>query len=225
MADDWEDWEDDNFVPPSVTAQIGNLNVQDKFADEDEGEVEDAAEPVEKPKPKSKEKKTYEDKGAAKPDQPLDDPVAEKLRQQRLVEEADFAAARELFGTDQTLDGFIPKTQKDFEEFARMIVHKYILPYSDNSNYKALIKSINKVSLVPVTAQEAKDVETAVAGIRTEKLKLEREAAKEKSEAGKKKTLNFGRGSAKKAADVLGDLDDYMAEDEDYQSEDDYDFM
>lgn len=29
---------------------------------------------------------------------PLDDPIAEKLRQQRLVEEADFKAALELFG-------------------------------------------------------------------------------------------------------------------------------
>lgn len=29
---------------------------------------------------------------------PLDDPIAEKLRQQRLVEEADYAATMELFG-------------------------------------------------------------------------------------------------------------------------------
>lgn len=30
---------------------------------------------------------------------PLDDPVAEKLRQQRLVEEADYASTMELFGS------------------------------------------------------------------------------------------------------------------------------
>lgn len=36
--------------------------------------------------------------GAGADEGPLDDPVAEKLRQQRLVEEADYEAALELFG-------------------------------------------------------------------------------------------------------------------------------
>lgn len=37
---------------------------------------------------------------AAEDDTPLDDPIAEKLRQQRLIEEADYQATMELFGGD-----------------------------------------------------------------------------------------------------------------------------
>jgi hypothetical protein len=42
----------------------------------------------------------------------------------RLVEEADYQATLELFGGDKNLETFIPKTQKEFEEYARMIAHK-----------------------------------------------------------------------------------------------------
>eukprot|EP00193_Tetraselmis_chui_P012869 CAMPEP_0177770050 /NCGR_PEP_ID=MMETSP0491_2-20121128/10698_1 /TAXON_ID=63592 /ORGANISM="Tetraselmis chuii, Strain PLY429" /LENGTH=222 /DNA_ID=CAMNT_0019287199 /DNA_START=243 /DNA_END=911 /DNA_ORIENTATION=- len=222
MADDWEDWEDDSFVPPSVTAAVGNAPV--KFADEDEEEEDLAA--VEKPKPKAKTKQPAEKGGKGSYDEPLDDPVAEKLRQQRLVEEADFAAVKDLFGTDRSLDTFIPKSAKEFDEFARMLAHKYLLPHADSSHYKSLLKSLNKVALVSMTAQETKDVETCLAGIRTDKLKAEREAVKEKKDIGKKKGLNFGRGGTGKAADNLlgADVDEYL-DDGALDVDDDYDFM
>eukprot|EP00873_Tetraselmis_striata_P017256 jgi/Tetstr1/437520/TSEL_026198.t1 len=106
-------------------------------------------------------------------DEPLDDPVAEKLRQQRLVEEADFAAVQDLF----------------------------LLPHADSSHYKTLMKTLNKVALVSMTAQETKDVETSLAGMRTDKLKQEREAVKQKKDVGKKKDLNYGRGGTTKGGD------------------------
>lgn len=51
--------------------------------------------------PKVKESKYDESRGMQRggvDEGPLDDPIAEKLRQQRLVEEADYAATMELFG-------------------------------------------------------------------------------------------------------------------------------
>lgn len=42
------------------------------------------------------------------------------------------------------------------------------------------MKGINRVALTPMTAQETKDVETSVAGIRSDKLKQERDAVKDK---------------------------------------------
>lgn len=46
----------------------------------------------------------------------------------RLVEEADFKAARELFGKkgndEKTLDNFIPKSESDFMEYAEMLSDK-----------------------------------------------------------------------------------------------------
>ena len=151
MADDWEDWEDDNFVPPNLTSQLADTSLGDKFADEDAEAEEDSALAAEKPKPKvhpapplpqlpsllpcmaplpdvgwseaqlspphrgrrtsvvvkaafvsslpspppaplpshpppylqKKVTKSYDDKGKVILDEPLDDPVAEKIRQQR----------------------------------------------------------------------------------------------------------------------------------------------
>mmetsp|Transcript_32120 Transcript_32120/g.91086 ORF Transcript_32120/g.91086 Transcript_32120/m.91086 type:complete len:223 (+) Transcript_32120:1547-2215(+) len=222
MADDWEDWEDDSYVPPSVGGIVGKT--ENKFADEDEEEEheEDLA-AVEKPKPKTSAKK-YVDKGAKPLDEPLDDPVAEKLRQQRLIEEADFQAAKDLFGSDKSLDDIIPKSQKDFEEYGRMIAHKYLLPYADSSHYKTLVKALNKVALVPMTAQTTKDIETTLAGIRSDKLKQERQVVQEKKDASKKKTLNLGRGGTGKGFETLGDAEEYL-DDGALDVDDEYDFM
>lgn len=51
--------------------------------------------------PKKVESKYDERRGmnSTADDGPLDDPIAEKLRQQRLVEESDFKATMELFGS------------------------------------------------------------------------------------------------------------------------------
>lgn len=49
----------------------------------------------------------------------------------RLVEEADYKATAELFGTkgeEKNLDVFIPKSESDFLEYAEMISHR-LRPY------------------------------------------------------------------------------------------------
>ena len=49
----------------------------------------------------------------------------------RLVEEADYRATAELFGTkgeEKSLDVFIPKSESDFLEYAEMISHR-LTPY------------------------------------------------------------------------------------------------
>lgn len=45
----------------------------------------------------------------------------------RLVEEADFRAARELFGDTGTksLEAILPKSVKDFEEYAQLLAARY----------------------------------------------------------------------------------------------------
>jgi translation initiation factor 3 subunit J len=102
---------------------------------------------MQKPKPPPVEKTAPKPsgKGAAKKgkqqastssevvqDEALDDPALEKLRQQRLVEEADFKSTTELFGkkdgSEKSLDTFIPKSESDFAEYAELIANK-LRPY------------------------------------------------------------------------------------------------
>ena len=63
----------------------------------------------------------------------------------RLVEDADFRAAQELFG-GQDLDKMQPKSAKDFEDFAATLAHKYVLGHAKSAHYKNLVKALLKVS-------------------------------------------------------------------------------
>lgn len=222
MADDWEDWEDEvelklPAAAPAAAAAVKDVD-ESKFAGEDEGEEEPAWKAsVPKPEQSKKQPKRYEDRGAAAADEaPLDDPIAEKLRQQRLVEESDFRNAQELFGSDKTLDSLAPKSAKEFEEYGRLLAAKYLLAHSRSPQYKSLLKAVLKAALGPLPVQETKDLETTVAGIRADKVKAETAEKAAKAKAGKKKSVNVGSKGG------TAGLDDYQY---DAPLDDDYDFM
>ena len=151
-------------------------------------------------------------------DEPLDDPIAEKLRQQKLVEDADYQATMELFGKEIDLDTFTPKSVKDFEDLGKAVAAKYLLPHARgavSAQYKAALKALMHTALHPLTSSEVKDVETSVAGVRSDKLKEEKAAAGGKKSQ-KKVALNVGRGGGSAG------LEDYVYEDD---LDDDFDFM
>ncbi|KAI8472749.1 MAG: eukaryotic translation initiation factor 3-like protein [Monoraphidium minutum] len=225
MADDWEqdDWEKEDFKPvlpgaaaaaPAATAAAAAPDAPPAFEDEDaeaEPEVKDYSI---KPQPKKKVEKKYE-KGDPV-DEPLDDPIAEKLRRQRLEEEADFRSARDLFGGGgKALDDLLPKTLKDFEQFAEQLAGRYLLPHAANKNYKGLLKALARVAMEPLGVEEIKEVEQTVAGIRADKVKAAQAAAAAKKT---KKTLNVGKSG------LSAGLDDYVF-DSAAGPDDEYDFM
>mmetsp|Transcript_15151 Transcript_15151/g.32871 ORF Transcript_15151/g.32871 Transcript_15151/m.32871 type:complete len:237 (-) Transcript_15151:646-1356(-) len=236
MGDNWDDdeWEAaaDNFKPPAQAkastskpaveyetkgqAILAGVNEPDmsKFADEDAEEEDNPRHNVVKPQPKKKEEKKYERKTIPQ-EAPLDDPIAEKLRQQRLVEQADYAAAKELFGDEAgvNLDLFLPKTVKDFEDYTNTLAAKYITIHRDNKNYKPFLKALFKAACAPLPSTEVKDLETSLAGLRADKFKAEQTALNAKKG---KKQLNVGKSG------LTAGLDDYVYDNVD---DDDVDFM
>ncbi|XP_022845687.1 eukaryotic translation initiation factor 3 subunit J-like [Olea europaea var. sylvestris] len=138
-----EDWEDET-IPDLLKKEqlksnwddedVDDNDVKESWEDEDEPAPGPKAEPLpdvsEKPTAKSDDKKGKAVAVEAATDAPLD-PVQEKLRQQRLVEEADYRSTTELFAKaddEKTLDNFIPKSESDFLEYAELIAHK-LCPY------------------------------------------------------------------------------------------------
>jgi hypothetical protein len=119
----------------------------------------------------------------------------------RLVEEADLASAQDLFGSNVDLDKLQPKTAKDFEDFAAALVGKYMLPHSKNTHYKALAKAVTRLALKPLDVQQTKDIETAIAGIRSDKLK-EKAAA----DAAKKSKLFYDSPLCSKLQKIIESL-------------------
>ena len=98
--------------------------------------------------------------------------AGESVCADRLVEDADLRSAQELFGDENvSLDTFTPKSAKEFEQFGRLVAQKYLFPHTKSAHYKALLKVLLKDALVALDVQQVKDIETSVAGIRSDKLK------------------------------------------------------
>ncbi|XP_078178158.1 uncharacterized protein LOC144572446 isoform X2 [Carex rostrata] len=235
MEDDWES-EDFHPVPPALKQEPVKSkwedeeeeddDVKESWEDDDETVKETKPEPVveksvTKPSTKGTTKKGKQPepvvKHAEAADEVLSDPVAEKLRQQRLVEEADFKAARELFGKkgndEKTLDNFIPKSESDFMEYAEMLSDK-IRPFEKSFHYNGLLKAVIRLSMTNMKAADAKEISSSVNAIANEKLKLEKEAqAGKKKGAKNKKQLHVEKGEEDFA--ITGT----------YNDADDFDFM
>ncbi|XP_030952938.1 eukaryotic translation initiation factor 3 subunit J-like [Quercus lobata] len=221
-----EDWEDDQ-IPAIPTKEqpknkwddedVDDDDVKESWEDEDEPTPAPETKPPVEKAPKKPTVKATEKKGktvGVVQEEPLD-PVAEKLRQQRLVEEADYKSTKELFGErgdEKTLDNFIPKSESDFLEYAELISHK-LRPFEKSFHYISLLKAVMRLSMTALKAADAKDVASSVTAIANEKLKAEKEA-----NAGKKKT-----GSKKKQLLVDKPDDDLVVNG--YDALDDYDFM
>ncbi|KAJ6797634.1 eukaryotic translation initiation factor 3 subunit J-like isoform X1 [Iris pallida] len=230
-----EDWEDEEFepAPPVLKKEQPKSMWDDEDADDQDVKEswEDDEDITQAPKKKPLEEKTTQ-KSSAKAagkklkqpetveakvaDEVLADPVAEKLRQQRLVEEADYRATTELFakkGDEKSLENFIPKSESDFMEYAELISHK-IRPYEKSFHYLGLLKAVMRLSMSSLKAADAKDIASSVTAIANEKIKAEKEA-----NAGKKK-----QGAKKKQLHVDKPDDDIGTRGH-YDIADDYDFM
>nr|KJB28682.1 hypothetical protein B456_005G062400 [Gossypium raimondii]KJB28683.1 hypothetical protein B456_005G062400 [Gossypium raimondii]KJB28684.1 hypothetical protein B456_005G062400 [Gossypium raimondii] len=218
-----EDWEDE--IPPLPAKEqlkskwddedIDDSDIKESWEDEDEPAPppQPFAKAPEEKAPKKAASKATEKKGKAvevAKEEPLD-PVAEKLRQQRLVEEADYKSTTELFskkGDDKTLDNFIPKSESDFVEYAELISHK-LRPYEKSYHYIALLKAVMRLSLTSLKAADVKDIASSVTAIANEKLKAEKEATTKKKTVGKKKQLHVDKPDDDLVVTAYDDIDDY----------------
>ncbi|CAL5184895.1 unnamed protein product [Lathyrus oleraceus] len=226
-----DDWEEEKLAPIELKLQeppklkwededVDEDDVKDSWEDDDEPAPAPAAPAVkttEKAPKKSSEKATDKKGKKVEPvkEEPLD-PLAEKLRQQRLVEEADYKSTKELFGganDEKNIDTFIPKSEGDFLEYAELISHR-LRAFEKSYHYMNLLKSVMRISMTSLKGADAKDIASSVTAIANEKIKAEKE-----SNAGKKKT-----GGKKKQLNVDKPDEDFVAADR-YDALDDFDFM
>ncbi|XP_010450500.1 PREDICTED: eukaryotic translation initiation factor 3 subunit J-A-like [Camelina sativa] len=219
-----DDWEAEDFQPLPAKVELKS-NWDDEDVDEndikDSWEEEDvtAPPPVVKPAPEKapkkagakaveKKVKTVEASKESSREEPLD-PIAEKLRMQRLVEEADYQSTAELFGVktvEKSADMLIPKSESDFVEYAELISQK-LVPFEKSFHYIGLLKTVMRLSLVNMKAADVKDVASSITAIANEKLKAEKEAAGKKK-TGKKKQLHVDKPDDDLVSGPYGAMDD-----------------
>ncbi|CAN7136514.1 unnamed protein product [Brassica rapa subsp. narinosa] len=215
-----DDWEAEDFQPTPAKVELKS-NWDDEDVDENDikdswEEEEDDDEPtpaaVVKPAPKKaakvveKKAKSVEEPSKEEPF----DPIADKLRMQRLVEEADYQATAELFGAKteaKSVDIFIPKSESDFLEYAEMISRK-LVPYEKSFHYIGLLKAVMRLSVANMKAADVKDVASSISAIGNEKLKAEKDAAAGKKKSGKKKQLHVDKPDDDLVSGPYGAMDD-----------------
>eukprot|EP01018_Ginkgo_biloba_P010545 Gb_15391 [translate_table: standard] len=220
-----DDWEADDFVPvaPVVAKEQPKGMWDDEEAEEEDvkesWEDEDKPAPVSNPvpettakKPEKKKATKSKEKNAKVQDEKLADPVAEKLRQQRLVEEADYQSTTELFGKhsgEKSLDNFIPKSEGDFVEYAELVAHK-LRPYEKSFHYLTFLKAVMRHAMAALKAADAKEVASSVTVIANEKIKAEKDANAGKKKSGsKKKQLQVDRPDDDALVGAYDDVNDY----------------
>eukprot|EP00026_Physarum_polycephalum_P015368 Phypoly_transcript_16032.p1 GENE.Phypoly_transcript_16032~~Phypoly_transcript_16032.p1 ORF type:complete len:236 (+),score=67.63 Phypoly_transcript_16032:60-767(+) len=200
-------WEDEDFTP----AKPGTKPVSDSWEDEDSNtssgiqikgswEDEDVTTPEPaKPKaaePKKPAAKPAPKKAVAKPTYVSSgDPLVDKMREQRLVEEADYQNVEDMFGlskpeeksgeTDHEPDLLDqkPKTEAEFEHFAAQIAEK-LSAHERSFNYPFFVKSLTKHLCTNFSkAEDIKDIITALNVLVNEKLKSEKPKPKQPKKA------------------------------------------
>ncbi|XP_010553865.1 PREDICTED: eukaryotic translation initiation factor 3 subunit J-like [Tarenaya hassleriana] len=217
-----DDWEDEKIPPIAVKAEpknswddedVDESDIKESWEDEDEPAPPPVVKAAPEKAPKKAAAKGTDKKGkeAEAPKEEQLDPLAEKLRQQRLVEEADYRSTAELFGKkdeEKDLDTFIPKSESDFLEYAELLSHK-LRAFEKSYHYVGLLKAVMRLSLTNVKAADVKDVASSVTAIANEKLKAEKEAAGKKKTGGKKKQLHVDKPDEDVVVDPYDALDDY----------------
>eukprot|EP00250_Pteridium_aquilinum_P013858 c21615_g2_i1 orf=352-1020(-) len=217
-----DDWESEDFVPPPPS--IAREQPKNQWDDEDaleEDDVKESWEDEEKPKPvkipapqKVKAEKkvvVVETKNVSTPEEEAANKLEEKLRQQRLVEESDYQSTTELFGKrngDRSLDGFIPTSESDFNDYAELLAHK-LRPYEKSFHYLTLLKALMRHAMTSLKAADAKEVASSVSVIANEKLKAEKEATGKKKTGPKKKQLHVDKPDEDSVLNAYDDVDDY----------------
>eukprot|EP00033_Pygsuia_biforma_P000353 GCRY01000426.1.p1 GENE.GCRY01000426.1~~GCRY01000426.1.p1 ORF type:complete len:248 (+),score=83.52 GCRY01000426.1:84-746(+) len=218
-SDDISDWENSDY---EVDIDIE----EDRWANEDKEEVvlkpkatvQTSGKPAGKKK-KLEEKKKFESKVASKEqvdDTPLADPLAEKLRQQKLVEEADHKLTEDLFGVaPQQAD---EKSKEGIRAFGEKTGAKLAEIMKDSKHYIFFLEHVLRAASQNCSSVDTKALSTVMNVIHTERVKTEKGPAKKKATA-KKKAVNVGMGDSDAFSGVSASAG------ADYPVEDDYDFM
>ncbi|KAF5193083.1 Translation initiation factor eif3 subunit, partial [Thalictrum thalictroides] len=89
------------------------------------------------------------------------------------VEEADYKFTTELSAkayNEKSLDNFVPRSESNFLEYAKLISHKLVL-FENSTHYIGLLKNVMKLSMRNLKAADAKELASLVTTIANEKLK------------------------------------------------------
>lgn len=220
-----DDWDADDFVPPPVVSASARNN----WEDEEEirplkGVKSDEKKAAPAPQKKEKKTETKKEEAPAPEPQPVQeepvDPLEEKLRKQKLVEESDYQNTRDIFtGIDSQraekggaldLDTINPNSEADFEQLAAALAKKLTDRFGKHFQHVNFLKSLVKHLATPLArVEDCRELSSALNVVLNDKL------TKSKGKPAKKKaptaTVTSGKKTnIKEEMEVYDDDDDFM---------------
>ncbi|KAL5004151.1 hypothetical protein ScPMuIL_017607 [Solemya velum] len=201
------DWDDEDYEPkfsqPSDKWEgEDEEDVKDSWEEDNEKKAENPAEPstdvkaFQKKKKKKLNDKLIAEKEAARAREEAEqftseDKVAEKLKQQKLQENADLELAKQAFGLEEQqqqqlsgIDAMTPETEEEFVEFKDALVKK-LTQFSKSTNYTGFLERLFTELIIPLQTEETRKIYSSVNNLLHEKQKLQKEQDKKKKKKGK----------------------------------------
>jgi len=210
MADGEADWENEDFEPAVIKKPIMHTDrwegedeeedVKDNWDDEEE-DKDDKPEQITAVQPKKKKslaqiiaekeekrRKEVEEKmklqlETDKKDLTPQERLANKLKQQKLQEEADLQLAKETFGVadvEQGIDQMQPSSKEDFDNFRKLLIEK-IQKCEESPHFLSFLEDFCRDMFLNVQPDDIKKITSSLNALAHEKQKVQ------KAKAGKKK--------------------------------------
>ncbi|KAG8183028.1 hypothetical protein JTE90_015659 [Oedothorax gibbosus] len=214
MADGEADWENEDFEPTLKKPILHTDRWEGEDEDDDVKDNWDDEEAEEKEKPEQnmvamqpkkkkplaqiiaekeeKRRKELEEKQRLQKEQQNKDltpqeRLANKLKQQKLQEEADLQLAKETFGVIdavQTIDQMKPSSKEDFDNFKKALVEK-IQQSEESPHFVSFLEDLFRDICLNVSPEDIKKVTSSLTALANEKTKvLKAKAGKKKSKKG-----------------------------------------
>uniref|UniRef100_A0A0E0HGC4 Uncharacterized protein n=1 Tax=Oryza nivara TaxID=4536 RepID=A0A0E0HGC4_ORYNI len=99
---------------------------------------------------------------------------------------------------NEPIEKFVPKSEKEFAEYAERIAKDLLRPYEKSYHYIGLMKAMNKLAVASLTSTSVKEIVSSMTTVANEKLKAEKAADAGKKKPGqKKKRLHVTRPKGK----------------------------
>ncbi|KAI2807894.1 hypothetical protein RDWZM_005345 [Blomia tropicalis] len=200
VANKWEDEEDDdvkeNWDDDDEDVSKSSSNADSAPANKVETKPTISAK---KKKQKAlKEKLALKDMELMRP-KTQDELLAEKLEQQRLQEESDFALAQDAFGvtssgsSDQSaLSSIQLATRNDFEAFRKALTSKFS-SYTRSPHYVPFLEELFREIAVGLDSDDVKKLDTILTTVFNEKIKLQKQLTKGKKAVKKREEIRMER--------------------------------
>jgi len=220
MADTWEDLaEEDSWE---------NYEEREEEEEKKKAAEEEAKKKAEEEAKKKKSKKTKDilaERDRKDREREQHAVAMDRAAQQRMVEEADFQNAKDMFGdlaTTGELDKFVPKSAADFAKYSGMLCDRATCFASDAHYFDFVVASCKNL-VAPMKSEDLRKVIAALNSTLNDKIKQEK-GGQVSVASRQKKRVQEQRAKAL-ALKQLDEEPDEEAEDEYSRYEDKYDFM